>query len=104
VAGDAVRLYIDREGRLENQSFVWLPQPAPEVAAIAAAGWDADCAVDAALVASSGTTLLRGDGNGALIGAGATGGGAAAELVDLDDDGDRDLVIATPTGVAWLAR
>ena len=81
-----------------------LSVPAPEVTAVAVGGWDADCSIDAALVAPASTALVRGDGNGTLIADGSAVGGGAATLVDLDDDGDRDLVIATAGGVAWLAR
>jgi hypothetical protein len=104
VAGGPVRLYIARAGRLENQSFVKLPQPTPEATAIAVGSWDADCAIDAAIAAPGGGALWRGDGAGALVGDGAAPGSTAAELIDLDDDGDLDLVLATPGGVTWLVR
>jgi hypothetical protein len=101
-AGPA-RLYIAREGRLENQSFPRLPQPAPVASAIAVGSWDDDCAADAAVAATPGV-LWHGDGAGAQVADGAAPGSTGAELVDLDDDGDLDLVLATPSGVQWLSR
>jgi hypothetical protein len=103
VAGGPARLYLNRVGTLENQSFR-LPQPTPEVNGFAVAGWDADCAIDAVAAAVAGGQLWRGDGNGALIDDGDAPGSTAAELLDLDDDGDLDLLVATPQGVVWLAR
>jgi hypothetical protein len=104
VAGEPARIYVDRAGTLENQSYVRLPQPTPEVNAFAVAGWDQDCAIDAVAAATGTGQLWRGDGNGALVDDGDAPGSTAAELLDLDDDGDLDLVVATAQGVVWLAR
>lgn len=99
-----MRLLVDRDGRLEDQSFVRLPQPAPIARAIAFGGWDAGCEPDALIAADAGAPMLRGE----------PGGGYAAEVVappasdvvmaDIDDDGDLDALFATPEGVQWLAR
>jgi hypothetical protein len=102
-AGPA-RLFVDRAGTLEDQSFIRLPQPAPVAAGIAVGGWDDDCTVDAVIAAPGGVALWRGDGTGALVADGTAGGATAAELVDLDDDGDLDVALATAAGVVWLAR
>jgi hypothetical protein len=104
VDGGPARLYVDREGALEDQSFIRLPQPAPEAAGFAVGGWDDDCAIDAVVAAPVGGALWRGDGTGTLVADGAAPAATAAELADLDDDGDPDLVLATPEGVVWLAR
>jgi hypothetical protein len=103
VEGGPARLYMARAGRLENQSYPRLPQPAPVASGFAVGGWDDDCAADAAVAATPGA-LWRGNGSGAQLADGAAPASNAAELVDLDDDGDLDLVLATPQGVTWLSR
>ena len=98
------RLYINRAGRLEDQSFVRLPQPAPAAAAVAIADWNGDCAPDLALAAAAGTSLLRGTDSDAFAADAAAAAASDVALVDLDDDGDRDAVLATAGGVTWLRR
>ncbi|MDQ3300178.1 MAG: hypothetical protein M3619_26660, partial [Myxococcota bacterium] len=97
-------LYINRGGHLEDQSFVRLPQPAPVATSIAIAGWDAGCEPDAVIASAAETFALRGEPGGAF--AADTSAPAATDVVmiDLDDDGVLDAVIATAEGVRWLAR
>lgn len=104
VTGAPARLYIDRAGALEDQTFIRLPRPAPVALGFAVGGWDNDCAVDAVAAVATGSALWRGDGTGALVLDSTGPGASAAELLDLDDDGDVDLAVATPGGVTWLAR
>ncbi|MBL9016470.1 MAG: VCBS repeat-containing protein, partial [Myxococcales bacterium] len=104
VKSAAMRLYIDRDGRLEDQSFVRLPQPAPQALAVAVGGWDDGCEPDAVVASSAGGPSLRGSANGTFTGEGAAPAATDAVLGDLDDDGDLDALLATPGGVTWLAR
>ncbi len=103
IAGAAPRLYVNRGGLLEDQSFVRLPQPAPAAAAIAAADWDGDCRPDLALAGAT-TALYAGGDDGAFSSDAEVGAATAAVFVDLDDDGARDLVLATASGVIWVHR
>ncbi|MBX3158458.1 MAG: VCBS repeat-containing protein [Deltaproteobacteria bacterium] len=102
--GGPMRLFVNRDGRLEDQSFVRLPQPAPRARAIAIAGWDAGCEPDAVIAGDGGAPTLRGEPGGALAADGAAPPASDVVMVDLDDDGDLDAVLATPEGVVWLAR
>lgn len=104
VKGAALRLYVDREGRLEDQSFVRLPQPAPQATAIAIGAWDDGCEPDAVIAGSAGGASLRGTATGAFASEAAVPSGTDAVLADLDDDGDLDALIAGAQGVTWLAR
>ena len=104
VKGAAMRLYIDREGRLEDQSFVRLPQPAPQAGAIALGGWDDGCEPDAVIVGATTGASLRGTPTGAFVSESAALAGTDAVLADIDDDGDLDALIAGAQGVTWLAR
>jgi hypothetical protein len=104
LAGGPVRLYVNRAGVLEDQSFVRLPQPAPTAAAAAITTWDDDCAPDLALAASDMTTLARGADGGAFTADGSAPAASDLVFVDLDDDGAPDLVTAGPSGVAWVRR
>ena len=98
------RLYGNRTGLFDDQSFALLPQPAPRARALAVGSWDDACAPDAVLAGDGGATLLRGGGDGGrLDAAGAGPAGGSVVLVDLDDDGAGDVVIAGAAGVAWLA-
>lgn len=99
-----MRLYLDRDGRLEDRSFVWLPQPAPVARAIAIANWDDGCEPDAVIASDTASPLLRGQPGGALVADGAAPAATDVVMVDLDDDGTLDAVLAGPQGVAWLAR
>ena len=103
VRGAPMRLYIDREGQLEDQSFVRLPQPAPIASAIAVASWDAGRCEPDALAAGSESLALHGEPDAFTVEA-MLGAANDVVMIDLDEDGDLDAVIATPEGVRWLAR
>ena len=104
VANAPVRLYVTRAGRLEDQSFVRLPQPAPVASAAAIGGWDAGCEPDLVIAGDAESAALRGLPTGELAREAAAPAAGDVVLVDLDDDGDLDAVLATPEGVVWLAR
>jgi hypothetical protein len=104
VKGAAMRLYVDREGRLEDQSFVRLPQPPPMAAAVAIGGWDDGCEPDAIVASAAGGPSLRGSPTGTFVGEGAAPPGTDVVLADIDDDGALDALIAGAQGVTWLAR
>ncbi|HEY4242505.1 MAG TPA: VCBS repeat-containing protein [Kofleriaceae bacterium] len=104
VNGAPLRLYIDRDGLLEDQSFVRLPQPAPIASAVAFGGWDDGCEPDAVIAAAAGSQLLRGTPTDAFAAEGAAPAATDVVLADIDDDGDLDAILATPDGVVWLAR
>ena len=103
VRAGPVRIYVDRDGRLEDQSFVKLPQPPPSAAAIAIGGWDGGCEIDAVLAGASGARALRGR-DGGFDAEADLPAATDVTMLDLDEDGDRDVVLATPEGVRWLAR
>ncbi len=99
-----MRLLVDRDGRLEDQTFVRLPQPAPIARAVAFGGWDAGCEPDAVIAADAGAATLRGEPAG-TFGVDAMAPAASDVLMaDIDDDGDLDALLAGPEGVQWLAR
>jgi hypothetical protein len=104
VRGAAMRLYIDRDGLLEDQSFVRLPQPAPITHAIAFGGWDDGCEPDGVIASDAGAPSLRGQPTGTFAADTAAPGATDVVMVDIDDDGDLDAILATPQGVVWLAR
>ena len=104
VKGAAMRLYIDRDGHLEDQSFVRLPQPAPVANAVAFGGWDDGCEPDAVIAADAGAATLRGQPTGVFAAAQPAPPASDVVMVDLDDDGDLDALLATDQGVVWLAR
>lgn len=104
VRGGALRLYVDRDGRLEDQSFVRLPQPAPIAHAIAVGGWDDGCEPDAVIASDDAGAALRGTPGGALVTDAPTPPATDVVLADLDDDGDLDALLSGPQGVTWLAR
>lgn len=104
VRGAAMRLYIDRDGHLEDQSFVRLPQPAPIAHAVAIGGWDDGCAPDAVIAADAGAPTLAGQPGGMFAAAEAAPPATDVIMVDIDDDGDLDAILATDQGVTWLAR
>ncbi len=103
VRGAPLRLYVDRDGRLEDQSFVRLPQdPAVVADAVAIGGFDDGCEPDAIAVGAGGA-VLDGVPGGALERE-VPAAGSDIVLVDIDDDGAVDAIVATPEGVTWLAR
>lgn len=104
IRGGASRLYIDREGRLEDQTFVRLPRPVPPASAIAIGGWDAGCSVDVVFAGAAGTAALRGQDGGAFAAEAMLEPARDVAFVDLDDDGDLDAVLATGEGVRWIVR
>ncbi len=99
-----LRLYIDREGSLEDQTFVRFPAPIPRANAIAIGGWDAGCEPDAVIAGTTESQTLRGQPTEVFEAEGTVAGGGDVVMVDLDDDGDLDAMLATPEGVRWLAR
>ena len=103
VRGAPMRLYIDREGQLEDQSFVRLPQPAPIASAIALAGWDAGRCEPDALIAGTESFALHGEPDAFSVEAMLDAANDVV-MIDLDEDGDLDAILATPEGVRWLAR
>ncbi len=104
VKGAPMRLYVDRDGRLEDQSFVRLPQPAPLASAIAIGGWDEGCEPDAIVASAAGGPSLRGTATSTFASEGSAPPGTDVVLADVDDDGDLDALIAGAAGVVWLAR
>ncbi len=100
VAGAPLRLYVDRDGLLEDQSFVRLMPSPPVTTAFAIGGWDAGCEPD--LLVDGAT--WSGQPGGAFSREGDAPRATDIVLVDLDDDGDLDAVLATADGVTWLAR
>jgi len=104
VKGAAMRLYIDRDGHLEDQSFVRLPQPAPIANAVAFGGWDDGCEPDAVIAADAGAATLHGQPTGTFASAQSAPPASAVVMTDIDDDGDLDALLATDQGVVWLAR
>ena len=104
VEGAGARLYVNRGGLLEDQTFVRVPQPAPVAGAVAIADWNGDCAPDLALAGGGGSRLLAGAASGALADDGGATAATSAVFVDLDDDGALDLVLGAPEGVTWLRR
>jgi hypothetical protein len=104
LASGPLRLYIDRDGRLEDQTFVRLPQPTPAALAIAIGGWDEGCEPDAILASDETSALLSGTPTGELAADTDAPPATDAIYADIDDDGDLDAILATEDGVIWLAR
>jgi len=105
VNGGPLRLFVNREGLLEDQSFVRIPQPAPVAHAIAIGGWDAACEPDAIVASDAGGPALHGTGlDTALTADGALPPATDIVMADVDDDGDLDAIAAGANGVQWLAR
>ena len=104
VRGAPMRLYVDRGGRLEDQSYVRLPQPAPVAHAVAFGGWDAGCEPDAVIAADGGTPTLHGGPGGTFTADAPAPAATDVVMVDLDDDGNLDAVLAGSDGARWLAR
>jgi hypothetical protein len=103
-SGAPWRLFIDRAGVLEDQSFVRLPQPAPVAGAIAVGGWDTGCEPDAVVATATGSPGLTGQADGTFADDGSIPPASDVVLVDIDDDGALDAVLAGSDGVIWVAR
>jgi hypothetical protein len=104
VTGGPLRLYVDRQGLLEDQTFVRFVDTVPVATAIAVGGWDPGCEPDVVVAGATVTESRRGQPGGALEIDGMGPGASDAVMIDIDDDGDLDALIATPEGVRWLAR
>ncbi len=104
VDGAPWRLYIDRDGTLEDQSFVRLPQPAAEASAIAVGGWDSGCEPDVVVASGSGGSGLHGQADGTFADDGVIPPASDVVMVDIDGDGALDAILATDGGVIWVAR
>lgn len=104
IGGAPMRLYVDREGRLEDQSFIRLPQPPPTAHAIALAGWDGGCEPDAVIASDAGAAALRGTPTGTFSVDASIPAATDVVLADIDDDGDLDALLSGAEGVTWLAR
>ncbi|MBA3671483.1 MAG: hypothetical protein H0W68_05605, partial [Gemmatimonadaceae bacterium] len=72
--------------------------------AFAFGGWDGGCEPDAVIAAGVDTEALRGQPGGALELEASAPAASDVVMVDLDDDGDLDAILATPEGAQWLAR
>ena len=106
VSGAPMHLYIDRVGLLEDQVAVRAPPPSPPtIHAIAFGGWDDGCEPDAVLAGDGGPAPWRGQPGGTFT-SDTTMAPPATDvvMVDIDDDGDLDAVLATAQGEVWLAR
>jgi hypothetical protein len=104
LVGAPARLYVNRGGALEDQSFVRLPQPAPMAQALAFVDWDDDCDPDLAAAASDATHLARGGDGGAFTDDGTAPAAGDAAFADLDGDGVPELVTAAASGVTLVTR
>jgi hypothetical protein len=98
-----LHLYVDREGGLEEQTFVLLPSELTATA-IAIGGWDPGCEPDAIVAGATETVTLRGQPGGQFESEATAPAASDVVMVDLDDDGNLDAVLATPEGASWLAR
>jgi hypothetical protein len=98
-----MRLYIDRGGALEDQSFPRLPKPIPTAHAVAFGGWDQTCAPDGIIAADAGAPTLTGV-EGKFEAGDVAPPATDVVMADLDGDGDLDAVISTADGAVWLAR
>jgi hypothetical protein len=98
-----MRLYIDRGGLLEDQSFLRIPQPIPTARAIAVGGWDSGCEPDAVIAADAGAPTLAG-APGMFTADAPAPSASDAVMTDIDGDGDLDAIISTAEGARWLAR
>ena len=106
VRNKAAKLYLDREGQLEDQTFSRLPRdPAPPFAnAIALGNWDdSRCYPDAIFAGTTESAALHGDKDAFTIER-ALDAATDVVMIDLDEDGDLDAVLSTANGVRWLAR
>jgi hypothetical protein len=98
-----MRLYVDRGGALEDQSFPRLPKPIPIARAIAFGGWDQGCEPDGVIAADAGAPTLTGV-PGKFEAGDAAPAATDVVMIDLDGNGSLDAVISTAEGAQWLAR
>jgi hypothetical protein len=108
VVGDAepARLYVNRgDGRLEDRSFIRLPQVGPIAAAHVSMGdFDGDCHLDILIVAVDGSSWFwRGTDTGAYEDTPLPASGIHGAIADADGDARPDIVLAGPQGVTWVA-
>jgi hypothetical protein len=106
----SIHLYLNRtDGRLEDLSFVRLPNVEPvDAVSIAAGDWDGDCFADLVIGLADGGEPLswRGSETGELVedGSAATAGEQVL-FGDGDDDGDLDLfAIEGGAALGWATR
>jgi hypothetical protein len=107
VEGGPVRAYVNRgDGRLEDRSFVLLPSQPDDALGLAAADWDADCLVDVVIgFAAAPAIAWSGSETGAFDDDTVPDTTApSVELADVDDDGDRDLILVSGEEVTWVDR
>ncbi len=108
ITGMPMRLYLARDGMLEDRTFEVLQRPLgappPAAHAIAIGPWDSGCEPDMVVASDAGAPMLHGNPGGTFTMDGTAPGATDVIMVDIDDDGDLDAVVATPTGVQWLAR
>jgi hypothetical protein len=97
------KVFLDRAGLLEDQTFNTLG-PAPTANAVAIGGWDLGCEPDVVIAKTTDTETRRGQPGGTLEIDGAAPGASDVVMVDIDDDGVLDAVIATTERARWLAR
>lgn len=106
----SLHLYLNRtDGRLEDLSFVRLPNVDPvDAVSIAAGDWDGDCFADLVIGLAGGGEPLswRGSEEGDLVEDGpAAAAGEQVLFGDGDDDGDLDLfAIEGGAALGWAAR
>ncbi|HEU0031655.1 MAG TPA: VCBS repeat-containing protein [Kofleriaceae bacterium] len=103
VTGAPLRLYIDREGLLEDQTFVRFPDVVL-ARATAFGGFDGGCEPDAVIAGDPDTLVLRGQDGGMFAADAMLPPATDAVLVDLDRDGDLDAILSTAEGARWVAR
>jgi hypothetical protein len=108
-AAEPVRLYVNRgDGRLEDRSFVRLPQiGAIDATEVAVGDLDGDCLADVVVARAGGAAIAwRGTDTGEFeeLALGGLADAIGAAIADADGDGLADALLAGPGGVTWLAR
>lgn len=104
-----VRHFFNRgDGRLEDRSFVTLPEVAwTGATSVAVADFDDNCIADVAVGQGEGAPVfLRGTVTGQLeLAAISADAGGDAVIADVDDDGAGDVVLTGgQPGILWLSR